>query len=208
MSSGTYEEDCERCGGENTLVVFTDNKPVYESGICIICGYSFETVTKYKLSALEDVNEIRRDEGLLELAEFAKPIEGFYNEELEEVKAESVGADNTEEGIFEMDCSGNFRIKVGDQVSRAEGYGGIASIKQSEDSVYIGASAAYEGLIPIECVLKATKIKSVSKQADVCNLIFPDIQCMHRGPISTLILTKIDSDEAASTDLPECSSQP
>ena len=59
MSGCSDSQDCPRCLGKNTLMTYTDYKPIdYISGECIRCGFIYYTkYAKSKDVDLEDYDE-------------------------------------------------------------------------------------------------------------------------------------------------------
>jgi len=60
MSSNSYDVDCWKCNGKNSMMMTENNRPPSLNGECIECGYSIWTVNGYM--EIDEVNEIR--EGL------------------------------------------------------------------------------------------------------------------------------------------------
>jgi len=74
MSGWSENEDCPKCGGEDTLKTYGANRPIFTSnGICLECGYSYSTVEKQ--STLDGVNEERENYGLEPLTELKPQIQ-------------------------------------------------------------------------------------------------------------------------------------
>ena len=76
MSGSSDSQDCPRCGGDDTLMTYSDWRPHdYVSGTCLQCGYDYHTVTG--MQTLEEVNELRLNIELEPLAELVKPTEDW-----------------------------------------------------------------------------------------------------------------------------------
>lgn len=73
MSSWSESEDCPKCGGEDSLKTYGENRPIFTvCGICLKCGYSYSTMDKQL--TLDEVNEERPNYGLEPLTELKPQI--------------------------------------------------------------------------------------------------------------------------------------
>lgn len=60
MSGCSYDTDCPRCGGKNTVMASSDWKPFdTSSGTCIKCGFSY--YTKCYIADKKELLDFRED---------------------------------------------------------------------------------------------------------------------------------------------------
>ena len=84
----------------------------------------------------------------------------------------------SEQAMFIMDCHGHFCIEVDGIRGEVVQYEAIAPVKVGSFT-YLGVSAYFDGVLPVEQVLQYTPVTSESVSYDRCNLYQPLEPCQH-----------------------------